>query len=277
MTRADPNALRPGINFSSPSADVGSVGNSSLAPYISDNIDLGMEWYTGREGYVSVTAFSKKINGFTVNENVTSPFGALASYNIGYGDLSPTQQQAIDARGGPGAATVVLTRPRNAAGVLKITGLELGWVQPLDKLLPIRGFGFSDNLTLTHQKATGEGTAGFVALGVPKLTNNLTAYYERGGYMLRLSHSYNKGSQVSGANQNGVALASLFVDSYKQLDLSSSVDLADAFDHEGWPSVTFDIVNLSNSSQRAYFQFSNATFTKYEPGRTFSIGVRAKF
>jgi outer membrane receptor protein involved in Fe transport len=171
----------------------------------------------------------------------------------------------------------VLTRPRNAAGILKITGLELGWVQPLDKLLPIRGFGFSDNLTVTHQKATGEGTAGFVALGVPKLTNNLTAYYQRAGYMLRLSHSYNKGSQVSGANQNGIALASLYVDSYKQLDLSSSVDLAEALDHEGWPSLTFDIVNLSNSSQRTYFQYSNATFTKYEPGRTFSIGVRAKF
>ncbi len=277
MTRADPNALRPGLNFSGPSADVGTVGNSSLSPYISDNIDLGMEWYTGREGYVSLTAFSKKINGFTVNENVTTPFGDLAQYNITYGDLSPTQQAALDSRGGPSAATVVLTRPRNASGILKITGVELGWVQPLDNFLPVRGFGFSDNLTFTRQKATGEGTAGFVALGVPKMTNNLTAYYQRGGYMVRLSHSYNKGSQVSGPNQNGIAAAALYVDDYKQLDLSSNIDLAEVFERDNWPTITFDVVNLSNSTQRTYFQYENATFTKYEPGRTFSIGLRAKF
>lgn len=277
MTRADPNALRPGINFSSPSADVGTVGNISLKPYISDNVDLGIEWYTGREGYLSATAFSKEINGFTVNENVTMPFNDLASYGIVYSSLSPTQQAALTSRGGPDAATVVLTRPRNAAGVLKITGLELGWVQPLDKWLPIRGFGFSDTATFTHQKATGEGTAGFVALGVPKKTNNLTVYYEHDGYMLRLSHNYSEGSQVSSSNQNGIGLASLYVDDYKQLDLSSSIDLENVFDKKGWPTLTFDIVNVNRAAQRTYFQFSNATFTQYTPGRTINVGARLKF
>ncbi len=277
MTRADPNALRPGINFSSPSADVGTVGNSSLKPYISDNIDLGLDWYTGREGYLSATVFDKKINGFTVNENVTTPFSALAAYGVTFASLSPTQQAALNTRGGQDAATVVLTRPRNAAGILKISGLELGWVQPLDKLLPIKGFGLSDSVTLTHQQATGEGTAGFIALGVPKVTNNLTAYYQHNGYMLRLSHSYSAGSQVSSANQNGIGLAALFVDSYKQLDLSSSIELDSILGKEGWPTLTFDVVNLNKSAQRTYFQFSNATFTQYAPGRTFAVGLRAKF
>jgi len=277
MTRADPNALRPGINFSSPSADNGSVGNSALEPYIAKNLDFGMEWYTGREGYVSATVFQKKINGFTVTENVTTPFGDLAAYGVTYNSLTATQQDALNARGGPGAATVVLARQRNAAGILKITGLELGWVQPLDKLLPWRGFGFSENLTLTRQKASGEGTNGFVALGVPKTTNNATVYYERDGYMVRLSHTFSKGSQVSGANQNGITNAALFVDDYKQLDFSSSIDLSSVFDKDHWPTLTFDVVNLGNSAQRTYFQYSNATFTQYNPGRTFSVGLRAKF
>ncbi len=59
MTRANPDSLRPTLNFSSPSADVGTVGNSALQPYISDNIDLGVDWYTGREGYLSAT-FSRR-------------------------------------------------------------------------------------------------------------------------------------------------------------------------------------------------------------------------
>ncbi|WP_426167653.1 TonB-dependent receptor [Pseudoduganella sp. R-32] len=277
MTRADPNALRPGINFSNPSADIGSVGNASLSPYLSDNIDVGLEWYTGREGYVSLTLFQKKINGFTVSENVTTPFRDLAAYGVTWDALTPVQQAAINARGGPDAATVVLTRQKNASGELKIQGVELGWVQPLDKLLPVRGFGFSETMTYTRQKASGEGTNGFVALGVPRLTNSFTAYYEQSGYSIRFSHNWTEGSQVSGANQNGITNAALFVNDYKQLDMSSSVDLAKVFDRDNWPTLTFDITNLSDSAQRTYFQYESAAFTRYKPGRTFSLGLRAKF
>ncbi|UGQ47592.1 TonB-dependent receptor [Massilia endophytica] len=277
MTRVDPNALRPGINFSSVSADVGTVGNASLKPYISDNIDLGLDWYTGREGYVSLTAFQKRINGFTVNENITQPFTSLAAYGVTYDNLAPNQKDAINARGGPNVATVVLTRPRNAEGELRIRGLELGWVQPLDKWIPWRGFGFNETLTLINQRASGEGSKGFIALGVPKKTNNFGIYYENHGYMARLSHTYSQGSQVANANQNGITNAALFGDDYKQLDFSSSVELDQVFDREGWPTLSFDIVNLNNATRRSYFQFPNATMSQYSPGRTYSLGLRMKF
>jgi TonB-dependent receptor len=278
MTRADPNALRPGINFSSPSADVGTVGNETLSPYLSDNADLGLEWYTGGSGYVSATPFYKRIKGFTTNENITVPFSALAVLGVTYDSLSPTQQAAINARGGPGTATVVLTRATNADGYLKVKGLELSWVQPLDKILPIRGFGFSANYTRIKQTTSG-GVSGAVALGVPETTYNITGYYEQHGFMLRLSQTYQEGSQVSTANQNGITNAALFVDDYKQLDLSSSIDLGHVLDKSSpwWPQITFDVINLTKSKQRTYFQFQNATFTQYEPGRTFVLGLRVKF
>lgn len=277
MTRANPEALRPGINFSNPSADIGSLGAPDLAPYISDNLDLGIEWYTGREGYLSATVFQKKLNGFTVNQSNTLPFGALAQYGVTYDSLTPTQQQALDARGGPANANVVMTSQRNAGGQLKITGLELGWVQPLDKWLPWRGFGFSETLTLIDQKASGEGTQGFVALGVPKRSNNFQVYYENRGFMARLSHTYSQGSQISGMNQNGIADAALYSDDFKQLDFSSQFDLEKLFDRDGLPTLTFDVVNATDTVRRAYFQFPNATFTSYQPGRTYSLGLRMKF
>jgi TonB-dependent receptor len=278
MTRPDPNALRPGINFSSPSADVGTVGNETLKPYLSDNFDLGLEWYTGGSGYVSVTPFWKKIDGFTINQNLTVPFSALAVYGVTYDSLSPTQQAAINSRGGPSAATVVLTQAVNASGYLKIDGWELSWVQPLDKLLPVPGFGLSANYTNIKQRTSG-GVSAAVALGVPEQTYNITAYYEQHGYMIRLSQTYQEGSQVSTANQNGIGAAALFTDDYKQLDLSSSVDLGMVLGkHEPWwPMITFDVINLTKSTQRTYFQFQNATFTQYDPGRTFVLGVRLKF
>jgi TonB-dependent receptor len=277
MTRANPNSLRPGINFSSPSADIGTIGSPELKPYLSNNIDLGLDWYTGREGYVSLTVFQKQVKGFTVIDNRTLPFSALSAYGITYNNLIPTQQVAINSRGGPDAATVVMSQERNAGGILRVRGLEIGWVQPLDKLLPIKGFGFNETATFINQSASGEGTNGFVALNVPKKSNNFGFYYENHGYMARISHQYQQGSQASTANQNGITLASLYGRSYKQADFSSSVDLEKVFDRDGWPTVTFDIVNLNKAKREAYFQFPNAAFSSYDPGRTFQLGVRGKF
>lgn len=277
MTRVNPNDLRPGINFSGVSADVGTIGNPGLNPYLSDNIDLGIDWFTGREGYLSVTAFQKRLNGFTVNENISMPFSALAQYGINYNTLIPAQQVAIDSRGGPNNATVVMTRPSNADGILRIRGLEIGWVQPLDKILPWRGFGINETLTLINQKASGEGSQGFIALGVPKKTNNFSIYYENYGYMLRLSHTYSQGSQVANANQSGITQAALFGRDYKQADFSSSFELDQIFDREGLPMLTFDVVNINKAKRSGYFQFANATMSQYDPGRTFALGLRMKF
>ncbi|PSJ36994.1 TonB-dependent receptor [Allosphingosinicella deserti] len=279
MTRPDPNAQLPGVNFSTPSADVGSIGNPALDPYVSKNIDLGLDYFTGGEGIISVAAFRKKLTGFTTNGTTTVPFSALSVYGITFDTLAPAQQAAINARGGPGAATVVLQQQVNATGTLTVNGLEFGIVQPLDFLLGrylgINGFGVSGNLTIIDQKGTGAAPA--TALGVAEYTYNLTAYYENHGVSARLSTTFNKGSQVSGTNQNGIPLAALFSDDYQQWDFSSSLNLEEIFGRPHLPEVTFDVINLFKADQRSYFQFENATFTQYNPGRTIMVGLRGRF
>jgi len=36
-------------------------------------------------------------------------------------------------------------------------------------------------------------------------------------------------------------------------------------------------VNIFEAEQRSYFQFENAAFTQYQPGRTVLIGLRGSF
>jgi TonB-dependent receptor len=278
MTRPDPNAQLPGVNFSSPSADTATIGNSALKPYTSRNIDIGIEYYTGHEGLISLAAFRKELKGFTTNGITTVPFTALAAYGITFDSLSPTQQTAINNRGGENSATVQVSQQVNASGVLDVNGMEFQWVQPLDFITErfgIKGFGFNANATIVDQK--GSGAAPAIALGVAKYTYNVSAFYEAHGVSLRVSTTFQKGSQVGNTNQNGIPLAGLFTDDYQQWDFSSIFDLEKMFGVHHAPQVTFDVVNFTNSKLRTYFQFPNATFTEYKPGRQVMIGLRGSF
>jgi TonB-dependent receptor len=285
MTRPNPNSMLPGLNFSSPSADVGSVGNPALDPFISDNIDLGFEYYTGKEGYIGFAAFRKAVTGFTVTQGVTVPFSTLAQYGVTYNTLSPTQQVAILARtngnnvANVGSTNVVLNQQVNATGTLKVNGLEVNWVQPLDFLLGrylgLNGFGFTANLTLINQ--SGSGAAPAVATGVAPVTYNLTGYYEGHGVTVRVSTTFNQGNISATAPQNGIVSAGLFSDDYQQWDFGSSFDLGEIFDNKFLPQLTLDVQNITKAKQRSYFQYENAAFTLYQPGRQIMVGLRGRF
>jgi TonB-dependent receptor len=278
MTRPNPNSMLPGLNFSDPSAATGTIGNPSLAPYYSNNIDLGAELYTGKEGYVGFTAFDKFVNGFTQNGNATVPFSSLAAYGVTYDTLTPTQQTAINSRGGPNAANVTLTEQVNGSGLFKVSGIEADLVQPLDFLLApygVEGLGISANLTIVNTSSSGAASS--AASGIAPYTYNVTAYYEHFGVSAHVSYVFNKGTVVSQPGQNGITNAALYQDDYGQADASFIYDLNEVFtDLPGDPQLTLDVLNFTDSKIRQYFEFKNATYTYYDPGTTIMFGFRAK-
>jgi outer membrane receptor protein involved in Fe transport len=137
------------------------------------------------------------------------------------------------------------------------------------------GMGFSFNFTLIDQH--GSGSAPAVALGVAPHSYNLSLFYEKDWFSLRLSTVYNAGSQVSGLNQNGIGQAAIFSDDYQQWDFSSYLDLGKFVPFAKGIQLTFDALNLTDAKQRSYFQFNNATFTQYDAGRTLMVGIRGHF
>jgi len=268
LTRPDPSAMLPGTSFSDPSAQAATQGNPNLTPFKSNNFDAGLEWYTGEEGYVGVVGFQKEVSGFTIQGTNTIPFRQLG---VPFEALTAAQQTAINNRGGPDVATVTVTQQVNAGGVLTIRGYELNWVQPLSFLLD--GLGFTANYTRIYQSASGAG-APPVAIGVSPYTYNLTGYYEKGPASIRLSWTYNDDQISSGPNQNSVPVAQLRTDARGQLDMSASYEM-------DWlptsPRLTLDVINITDEAQRQTFEYPNAAFTYYKPGRAVLLGIRGRF
>lgn len=284
LTRPDPNQLLPGASFVQPSADVGTLGNNALDPYLSDNIDLGFEFYTGGEGVIAFAAFRKSITGFTVNGLTTVPFSTLEPFGITFASLTQAQQQALIDRGRPAGLApeqvpIQIQQQVNADGKLKVNGLEFQLTQPLDFLtqyVGVRGFGFQGNLTIIDQRGEGQG-APAVALGVAPTTYTLTGYYEGNGISGRLTYTFNEGSQASGLNQNGLTAAAIFGRDYGQLDFSGNVDLGKILGNDYLPTLVVNVINITKEAQSSYFQFPNATFNEYQPGRTLLVGIRGRF
>jgi TonB-dependent receptor len=294
MTRPNPSAMLPGVSFGDPSAAQATIGNPALAPYYSNNIDLGAELYTGGEGYIGASIFRKGLSGFTVLGNTTEPFSYLAQYGITYSTVNPTQQAALVARGCTSDTncdtTVIIQKQVNAQGLLTVNGIEMDLVQPLDFLLAdygLKGFGITGNFTIVDQK--GSGAAPAIATGVAPYTYNLTAYYENHGAMARLSYNFTAQTYQSGSNQNGICLptatssgcpggAYLFGAAREQFDFSSSYKLSGLFgDIPSDPELTFDIQNLTRSKLKSYFQYPSAPFTYYNQGSLYLFGIRGTF
>ncbi|HWX89312.1 MAG TPA: TonB-dependent receptor, partial [Rhizomicrobium sp.] len=244
MTRANPNFMISGVNFSDLTASNITVGNPNLKPYYSNNIDIGAEYYTGGAGYIGFTAFRKGLSGYPVQQNVTQPFSYLSQFGITYNTLNATQQAALSNRGCSSdancSATITVTQQVNAAGILTINGMELDYVQPLDFLLDdwgLHGFGFTANATILDQKSSG--TAPAFAQGVAPFSYNLTGYYDNNGVSVRLSYVWNDKTYASASNTQSLCLpnataqasgcpqgAYLFSAPYGQADFSSSYRLS---------------------------------------------------
>ncbi len=271
MTRPNPSAMLPATTFTGIGADRATQGNPNLAPYISTNFDLGGEWYTGQEGYVSVDFFNKRLDGYTYAG--TSQL-TLAQMGVTIDQLTPEQLTQVNSNGGYDNFKVDVTQQVNANAQLNVRGWELGWVQPLSFVL--NGLGIMANYTkidLTTEGHDSSALAGNVYGISPKMWNS-TLYWENYGASVRLSYNWMQGAQGSGNNQNSIPWASYYGADRGQMDLSASYTLKGLPSH---PQITLDVTNLNNQPILNYFGTDNMVDKFYQPGRTVTLGIRGTF
>ncbi|MFZ6649517.1 TonB-dependent receptor [Undibacterium sp. TJN25] len=147
-----------------------------------------------------------------------------------------------------------ITSPYNTSG--KNKGVELSYQQPI-----LGNFGVLTNYTY----ADGKLTDGTELLNSSKQTYNVTGFYEDAKFSARLAYTY-RSSYKAGVDRG----ASQHVDGSGTLAGSINYNLSDNL------TLTFDALNLTNTTIKMYAENVDQPRAFYSNGRTFYVGLRAK-
>ncbi|HTD05179.1 TonB-dependent receptor [Undibacterium sp.] len=148
----------------------------------------------------------------------------------------------------------LITSPYNTSG--KNKGVELSYQQPV-----FGNFGVLANYTY----ADGKLADGSELLNSSKQTYNITGFYEDAKFSARLAYTY-RSTYKAGVDRG----ASQHVDGSGTLAGSINYNLSDKL------TLTFDALNLTNTTIKMYAENTDQPRAFYSNGRTFYIGLRAK-
>ena len=254
---------RPRIDYLSPVLNVGSLprigaltatgNNPALKPYLSDNLDLGVEWYYGRNAYVSVNAFIKDVTGFIVQ-----------------GTQRQTINDVIDPSTGQPAIYTVSQRVNGPEAT--VNGWEIAW----QHIFGDSGFGFNANATFVDTDKPYDRTdislSGFAVTGLAD-SANLVAFFDKYGFEARIAANWRDEYLLQfGQNQNNSQFGAepTFVNASTQIDFTTSYQINDKF------NVYFEALNITDETQSTHGRFDNQLLDVFAYGRRYALGARIR-
>jgi iron complex outermembrane receptor protein len=252
---------RPAINFLTPVLNVGSLprigaltatgGNPALKPYLSDNLDLAVEWYYGQNAYLSANAFVKDVTNFIVQ-----------------GTQRQTINDVIDPSTGLPAIYTVAQRVNGPDAT--VNGWEIAW----QHVFGDSGFGFNANATFVDTNRPYDRTdisqSGFAITGLAD-SANLVAFFDKHGFEARVAANWRDEYLLQfGQNQNNSAFGAeaTFVNSSLQIDLSTSYQITEQF------NVYFEALNVTDETLSTHGRFDNQMLDVFAFGRRYALGAR---
>ncbi|MCK6434355.1 MAG: TonB-dependent receptor, partial [Aquabacterium sp.] len=152
----------------------------SLKPVLSNNLDLGLEWYFAPKAMLSASVFALDMKSYVTYGSYVANF-----YNQAANAVTPYNMSAA------------------VNTTAEVRGLELAYAQAL-----AGGFGVNANYTYADGKETGKvpgsacaSTGNCRMLGNSKNVYNLGAYYEDDRFNVRVAYSY-RSDFLNGLNRN---------------------------------------------------------------------------
>ena len=228
-----------------------SGNNPRLLPYLSDNVDLGAEWYYASNDYLSIDAFFKHVSQFPVSETIETGINGV---------IDPTTGKLAQ-----WALTTYLNGP-----TADVRGAELGWQQMLKW-----GFGFQLNGTIIATNSPYNPYALTQQFALPGISNeaNFIGFYQRNGFQARVAVNWT-GRELLFFGQDNAG--GTFGTEPTFLNPTTEVDFSSSYDITSHVSVFFEALNLTNSLFSTHGRFDNQMLDVVEYGQTLTLGVRAK-
>ena len=267
MNRASLSSLVPTKTYSDVNFTV-SGGNSQLDPLVSDNIDLGLEWYFTEQAVLGLALFYKDIDSFISSPSQEEPL--RPEDRLAVATLYPEQPELLD----PSLIWTYSTSA-NTDGT-KLKGFELIYQQAFRGLPGIlSNFGFVGNYSYVDAETTviRSGEEVTVPLeGMSKNSWNATLYYEvpKWGARVMVNNRDDYITDNTGSNGN----ISHATTGPVRWDMSAFWHLSKAF------SLTLEGINLTDEVERLYTTGDGTMDLVREvnkSGRQYFLGIRFNF
>ena len=246
----------------------GTGGNPSLKPWISNSLDLSWEKYFGNKGYVALAGFFKKLQTYVLDSGVYRDFSGFPV------PINPATGQPWQVLSNQG----LVTGPINGNGGF-IKGLEFTASIPFNLLTKsLDGFGVEYTHSINSSNIVDpvdRGACGCSDLpGLSRQVENVTGYYEQGGFSARISQRHRSAflGEIAGfANVR----TPVYILGESIIDAQVSYEMKDG-QFKGL-SVLGQVLNLNDEPYRTQAGDSTSQLNQYTKyGRTYLFGIKYK-
>lgn len=229
------------------------LGQTDLKALTADQADLGLEWYYGNGGALTLAGFWKNVKNGTYNRIVCpSTFNGTTLSSDAAGDC-------VDGTGN----VYEITATYNDPSKVKIKGYELGWTQSLDAWLPIDGFGLTGNFTRVIPQRDTE----FQIRNLSEKTWNLTGYWENARFSVRASLNH-RSEYEQDSSDSFFAREGHTIRARTQLDAVLGWQLSEAL------SLQLGGLNLTGKNEEAYKDISSRWQMTGVTGRSYYVSMQ---
>lgn len=266
------------------------TGNPDLLPYVSDNFDLGVEWYYAPGSYLSVNHFRKRVDNFLVTtteertfEGLRDPYiGALAEQaraELTEEGISPTDQavfRRINEIRGVDPTTPIRAEEGDPLAVFRVTttanqeiGNVHGWEFAVQHLFGDSGWGVQANATIVNGDVEADREVINQSFALPGLsdTANLIVFYENETFSGRVAYNW-RDEFLSGFDQFG---APVYTEEFSPVD----VNLTYKYNPKLWFFV--EALNVTDEVQRIYVRYPEQFLRGNQYGTRYNLGAQFKF
>ncbi|WP_435274135.1 TonB-dependent receptor [Psychrobium sp. nBUS_13] len=266
-------------------------GNTQLAPYLADQVDLSAEWYFEEGALLSAALFYKDFKSFSYDSSVFREFKNPIDGNciVDRSGLDETEQLTATS---PCANVQYRTTINGASADIK--GLEMAYQQHYDFLPGLfKHLGTSINYTYADSAAIVDPDNGanpyngLPFINTSKHSANATLYWENDSMSFRLAYAYRTKALVGITSGNsskirddrGTLDFSANFDITKRLKLSlSAMNLTESYDR------TFNVLTAPEDSgltKEFYGNLSSVNDSRVDSifnyGRSYRLAVRYSF